>query len=288
MSSGEKLALEMGLDIPDFDAMGYYGADYGTMKPYHRVGSLLFLSGHLAQAGSGITHRGRLGAGLTVAEGYQAARRTWLNVLCGIRRPVGLLDRVKGIVRSLTFVVCPPEFEAVHRVSSGLSDLLLEVVGPERGLGGRATIGVMALAGGVCFETWVPVAVAPGRAFARRAERGVSHPPRPPVEYLRKGKCSQGLRSRQGRGLGARGWTSAASRSRRLCQRRRRDWCRPSASAMRWWAWGSFGRPSGWWGVQRRRSRLTPCMAFVPVGIRSWICHAICDDPTQEFPRDES
>ena len=34
----ERLAIEMGLDIPDFDRMGNYGAEYGTMKPYHRVG----------------------------------------------------------------------------------------------------------------------------------------------------------------------------------------------------------------------------------------------------------
>ena len=38
-------------------------------------------------------------------------------------------------------------------------DLFLEVFGRERGLGGRATIGVMALANGVCFETWVTVEV---------------------------------------------------------------------------------------------------------------------------------
>lgn len=159
MISPERLAIDMGLDIPDFDRDGYYGADYGTMKPYHRVGSLLFLSGHVAQRGVEITHKGRLGADVTVDQGYHAARRTGLNVLGGIRQALGSLDRVKGIVRSLNFVVCTPEFEEVHKVSSGLSDLFVEVFGPERGLGGRATIGVMALAGGVCFETWVTVEV---------------------------------------------------------------------------------------------------------------------------------
>lgn len=159
MTSPERLAIEMGLDIPDFDSVGYYGADYGTMKPHHRVGSLLFLSGHVAQVGTVVTQKGRLGADVTVEEGYLAARRTGLNVLGGIRQAVGSLDRVKGIVRSLNFVVCTPEFEEVHKVSSGLSDLFVEVFGPERGLGGRATIGVMALANGVCFETWVTVEV---------------------------------------------------------------------------------------------------------------------------------
>ncbi len=155
----EKLALRMGLDIPDFDAMGYYGAGYGTMKPFHRVGSLLFLSGHVAQVGTEITHRGRLGADVTTEQGYAAARQTGINVLGGIRQAVGSLDRVKSIVRTLNFVVCTPEYQEVHRVSSGLSDLFVEVFGRERGLGGRATIGVMALANGVCFETWATVEV---------------------------------------------------------------------------------------------------------------------------------
>ena len=155
--SPEKRALTMGLDIPDFDVMGYYGADYGTMKPFHRAGSLLFLSGHVAQIGAAITHKGRLGRDVTTEQGYLAARQTGLNVLGGIRQAVGSLDRVKSIVRTLNFVVCTPEYEDVHKVSSGLSDLLVEVFGRERGLGGRATIGVMALAGGVCFETWATI-----------------------------------------------------------------------------------------------------------------------------------
>ena len=158
--SPELTAISMGLDLPDFDRDGYYGAGYGTMKPFHRVGSLLFLSGHVAQVGAEITHKGRLGADLSTEQGYAAARQTGINVLGGIRQAVGSLDRVKSIVRTLNFVVCTPDFEGVHLVSSGLSDLLVEVFGRERGLGGRATIGVMALAGGVCFETWATVEIA--------------------------------------------------------------------------------------------------------------------------------
>lgn len=158
-ASPEMLAIAMGLDIPNFDRDGYYGADYGTMKPYHRVGNLLFLSGHVAQTGAQITHKGRLGADLTTEQGHAAARRTGLNLLGGIRQAVGSLDHVAAIVRTLNFVVCTPDYAEVHRVSSGLSDLLVEVFGPERGLGGRATIGVMALAGGVCFETWATVEI---------------------------------------------------------------------------------------------------------------------------------
>ena len=154
------MALHMGLDLPDFDKIGYYGADYGTMKPYHRIGSLLFLSGHVAQIGTKITHKGRLGQNLTTEQGYAAARQTGLNVLGGIRQAIGSLDKVKSIVRTLNFVVCTPEYEDVHKVSSGMSDLFVEVFGRDIGLGGRATSGIMALANGVCFETWATVEIA--------------------------------------------------------------------------------------------------------------------------------
>ena len=64
-----------------------------------------------------------------------------------------------AIVRSLNFVVCTPDFTDVNRVSSGATDLFVEVLGEARGLGGRATIGVTSLSSGVCFENWLTVEV---------------------------------------------------------------------------------------------------------------------------------
>ncbi len=156
MTIDQRIA-ELGLDVPDFAREGYYGATYGSMKPFHIVDNLLFLSGHVPQRGQTMIHPGRLGANLTVEQGREAARVTAVNVIAGIRQAVGDLERVKSVVRTLNFVVCTPEFTEVHKVSSGLSDLLAEVFGPDRGIGGRATIGVMALAGGNCFETWATV-----------------------------------------------------------------------------------------------------------------------------------
>jgi hypothetical protein len=153
----EKRIAELGLDVPDFVREGYYGASYGSMKPFHIAGKLLFLSGHVPLRGKQMIFPGRLGADLTVEQGREAARITGLNVIAGIKQAVGDLDHVRSIVRTLNFVVCTPEFTEVHKVSSGLSDLLAEIFGPERGIGGRATIGVMALADGNCFETWATV-----------------------------------------------------------------------------------------------------------------------------------
>src|SRR5215468_167020 len=153
----EQRLAGLGLDVPDFTREGYYGASYGSMKPFHIVDRLLFLSGHVPQRGSQVILPGRLGANLTIEQGREAARITGLNVIAGIKQALVDLDRVKSIVRTLNFVVCTPEFTEVHKVSSGLSDLLAEVFGRERGIGGRATIGVMALADGHCFETWATV-----------------------------------------------------------------------------------------------------------------------------------
>jgi len=61
MNADARLA-ELGLDVPDFVRDGYYGASYGSMKPFHIAGNLLFLSGHVPQRGSEVVFLGRLGA----------------------------------------------------------------------------------------------------------------------------------------------------------------------------------------------------------------------------------
>lgn len=156
----ERRVGELGLELPDFSVTPYYGPRYGSMKAHHQVGSLLFLSGHVPEYPDGtILHPGRLGEDLTVEQGYEAARLTAVNCLAGIRYALGDLNRVAGIVRSLNFVACTPDFHDVHLVSSGATDLFVEVFGEEVGLGGRATIGVTSLARGHCFENWLTVEV---------------------------------------------------------------------------------------------------------------------------------
>lgn len=155
----ERRLREMGIELPDFGPATYYGASYGKMKPFHRTGSLLFLSGHIPEKEGQVIHPGRLGDTVTLQQGYEAARLTGVNCLAALKQALGTLDRVVAIVRTLNFVVCTPDFYDVHKVSSGLTDLLAEVLGPERGIGGRATIGVMSLARNNCFETWLTAEV---------------------------------------------------------------------------------------------------------------------------------
>ncbi|MFG3026357.1 RidA family protein [Streptomyces sp. NPDC048254] len=155
LESAEIRAARLGLEIPDFRDPPY-GGRYGTVKAFHRSGRLLFLSGYTPEDRTGtILHPGRLGDDLTLSQGREAARAAAINALGGIRLALGSLDRVTSMVRALCFVVCTADFEDVHQVASGATDLLIEVFGPRAGVAGRATIGVMQLARRNCFELWL-------------------------------------------------------------------------------------------------------------------------------------
>jgi hypothetical protein len=153
-SSPESRALALGLDIPDY-ADPPYGGRYGTIKPYHRAGRMLLLSGVTPEDRAGNRlHPGRFGDDLTVEQGYAAARMAAVNVLGLVRLAVGSLDKVAAIGRNLCFLRTTDEFEDLHLVSAGMSDLFIDVFGTEAGAGGRASIGVTALSRHNCFELW--------------------------------------------------------------------------------------------------------------------------------------
>ncbi|MBK1871311.1 RidA family protein [Taklimakanibacter albus] len=164
----EKKIESLGIKLPDLGvwdsnigtAQKYYGQQYGKMKPFHRSGGLLILSGHVPDLPDGtVLHPGRVGAEVTVEQGYAAARQTGINCLAGIKQAIGDLDKITNLVRTLNFVVCAPGFTDPNLISSGLTDLFAEVFGPEKGIGCRATIGVMSLANNHCYETWMDLEV---------------------------------------------------------------------------------------------------------------------------------
>ena len=49
----------LGLALPATEGESYYGAAYGTMKPFHITGSVLHLSGHLVLSASTEQQGGR-------------------------------------------------------------------------------------------------------------------------------------------------------------------------------------------------------------------------------------
>ena len=153
----EQRVAAMGFTIPDYSEPPY-GGRYGSLKAFHRTGNLLMLSGMTPEDREGNrVHPGRLGDDLTVEEGYEAARATAINSLGMIRLALGSLDEVASLARVLSFIVAAPDFEDLHLVSAGASDVYIETFGREMGLGGSAAIGVSCLSRRNCFEAWITI-----------------------------------------------------------------------------------------------------------------------------------
>lgn len=110
------------------------------------VGDVAFLSGHGPHHdGMDIVRAGKLGADLTVEQGYQAAQAAALAMLATLEQFLGNLDRVERVVRLLGMVNCAPDFERMPQVIDGASDLFFNLFGPEQGCHARAAVGMASL-----------------------------------------------------------------------------------------------------------------------------------------------
>jgi len=97
------------------------------------VGNLLFLSGILPVVNRTLAVKGRLGDGLSVEDGRNAARIAALNALAVARQHVGDLDRVRKLVKLTVLMATTEQFTEHAPVADGASDLFVEIFGPEAG-----------------------------------------------------------------------------------------------------------------------------------------------------------
>ena len=150
----DKRLEELGITLPE---MRPPVANY---VPAVRTGNLLFLSGSIPAARpDGTDVRGKLGADLSVEEGYEAARLVGINLLAVLKTTLGDLDRVNRIVKLLSMVNAAPDFVDTPAVANGCSDLLVEVFG-DKGKHARSAVGMAALPLNVPVEIEMVVEVA--------------------------------------------------------------------------------------------------------------------------------
>jgi enamine deaminase RidA (YjgF/YER057c/UK114 family) len=83
---------------------------------------------------------GKLGADLSVEQGYESARLMALNHLAMARAVLGDLDRIVRVLQLQGFVNAAPGFRDAPRVLNGASDLLVQVFGEQRGAHARAAL----------------------------------------------------------------------------------------------------------------------------------------------------
>ena len=125
---------------------------------------MLFVSGHgpTDQTDPADTpiYTGKLGADLTVEQGYQAARLCGINLLAAVREYLGDLDRVECIVKAFGLVASSPDFFEQPAVMHGFSDLMVEVLG-DRGLHARSAMGTSNLPGNIPVEIELIVKIKP-------------------------------------------------------------------------------------------------------------------------------
>jgi hypothetical protein len=122
----------------------------GVRLPFAAVrirGNRAYVAGHGPQHpdGSLAGPFGKVGAEVSVDEGYQAARLTALSILGSLQRALGDLDRVAAWLRIFGMVNAAPGFTQEPAVINGCSDLILEVFGPEIGAHARSAVGLAEL-----------------------------------------------------------------------------------------------------------------------------------------------
>jgi enamine deaminase RidA (YjgF/YER057c/UK114 family) len=159
MARVEARLEELGLVLP-----GPVRAPEGTRLPFAFArldGRRVYLSGHGPQAPDGSLGgpHGKVGAEVSVKEGYEAARSTALSILGTLARELGDLDRVTGWLRVFGMVNSAPGFTDQPSVINGFSDLILELYGPEAGQHARSAVGMAELPFGIPVEIEAEVAI---------------------------------------------------------------------------------------------------------------------------------
>ena len=138
MGKAEEKLKAMGLELPATLA------PLAKYVPAKVVGNLVYCSGQLPMKGGALLHTGKVGAEVTVQQGYQCARLCALNALAAIRSAAGSLDRVAEVVQVHGYVSSAPDFDRQPEVVNGASEFLVEVFG-DAGRHTRVAVGVAAL-----------------------------------------------------------------------------------------------------------------------------------------------
>src|SRR5437867_119176 len=111
----EQKLRELGLELPNAPQPA------GNYSAFVQAGSLLFISGQFPLPDGKSRYTGRVGAELTEADGYAAARLAALNVLAQIKAALGSFDRLKSLVRIEGYVSSAPGWHNQPKVLDGAS-----------------------------------------------------------------------------------------------------------------------------------------------------------------------
>ena len=155
----ERRLNDMGLQLPPPVV-----PPQGVELPFSFVrlhGGIAYVSGHGPQNSDGSVAGpfGKVGAEVTIEQGYQAAKAVALSMLGSLQRELGDLDRVRAWLRLHGMVNCAPDFARQSAVINGCSDLVLALYGAERGAHARSAVGLASLPFNMAVEIEAMVAI---------------------------------------------------------------------------------------------------------------------------------
>jgi len=142
----EQKLKEMGLQFPQLPV------SRAIYKRCLTEGNFLFVSGHVSVHTDGKFFTGKVGVDLSEEQGKAAARQCALGMLCSIKDHLGGFDRLKRVVKLLGMVNSSPHFEKHALIVNGCSELFVQLMGEENGIGVRSAVGMGSLPGNVAVE----------------------------------------------------------------------------------------------------------------------------------------
>lgn len=136
--SAEDKAKALGIEFPEVPS--------GYLNLCIRTGNLLMTSGHVSDL------KGKLGDGVSVEDGYAAARDCAVKILQSVHHAHGSLDGLR-VIKLLGCVNSTLDFTDQHLVINGASDLLHELFGKEGdGYHARSALGFASIPTGSAVE----------------------------------------------------------------------------------------------------------------------------------------
>ena len=143
--SADKNLADLGLALPPPPQ------PIGNYVPFRLAGDLLFLSGVGPRRADETMITGKIGAELSLRDGYEAAKLCGLNLLVNMIAAVGTLERVDTVLKVLGMVNAVPTFTDHPKVIDGCTDLFVQVLG-QGGRPARSAVGMASLPFNISVE----------------------------------------------------------------------------------------------------------------------------------------
>jgi enamine deaminase RidA (YjgF/YER057c/UK114 family) len=141
----QKLA-SLGLQLPTLPG------SKGIYKSCLTVGNLVYVSGHVSLNTDGSFITGKVGAEVDDDAAVLAAKQCGLAMLTSLKKHLGDLGKIRRVIKLLGMVNATPDYGKHAIIINGCSQLFIDLLGEENGIGVRSAVGMGSLPGNVSVE----------------------------------------------------------------------------------------------------------------------------------------